>query len=191
MISQEAFFKKIILKLNDFSISYMISGSISSSLHGHPRATQDIDIVIAPTEKQLLNFLESLGPDYYFSFDAARNAFDNNSMFNIIDNQYSWKADIIIRKKRPFSIEEFNRRCCLKIKDMDVWITSPEDTVLCKLEWGKQSHSEQQFRDALGVIIVHWGRLDEDYMWKWARELDVEDSLKQLIEQAEKIIEAD
>jgi len=65
MTSQDDFLKKLIKVLGDCSIPYMISGSLGSSYHGQPRATKDIDIVIAPTEKQLLEFVESLGDDYY------------------------------------------------------------------------------------------------------------------------------
>jgi hypothetical protein len=188
MTSQEAFLQELVQKMNEHDIPYMITGSISSSLHGCPRATQDIDIVIAPTEKQLKSFVESLGSDYYVSIDAVRNAFVHNLMFNIIDNKYSLKADFIIRKKRPFSILEFERRCLSKIKDSEVWVTSPEDTILCKLEWAKDSRSEKQFSDVLGVILVHWENIDRNYLLKWARELNVEDSLEQLLKQAETII---
>jgi len=103
MTSQEDFLEKIIEKLNEQNIPYMLSGSISSSLHGQPRATNDADIIIAPAEKQLIAFVKSLGGDYYVNPDAARDALKNNSVFNVIDIQNSWKADFIIRKNRPFS----------------------------------------------------------------------------------------
>ena len=191
MTSQEDFLGKLINKLNELSIPYMLSGSVSSSLHGHPRATQDVDIVIAPAEEQLMNFVESLGPDYYVSFEAVRDAFAQSSMFNVIDNKYGWKADFIIRKERPFSLREFERKSLSKVKDMDVWITSPEDTILCKLEWAKDSRSEQQFRDALGVAVVQWENLDRNYLHKWAKELQVENSFQQLLKQAEKLVKAE
>ncbi|HUT44742.1 MAG TPA: hypothetical protein VMX36_00590 [Sedimentisphaerales bacterium] len=95
--------KKLIKVLDGCSIPYMISGSFGSSYHGRPRATKDFDIVIAPTEKQLLRFVESLGEDYYVSLEAVRGAFAKNSMFNIIDSLSGWKADFILRKARAFS----------------------------------------------------------------------------------------
>jgi hypothetical protein len=165
----------------------MLSGSISSSLHGQPRATRDVDIVIAPTERQLLRFVSSLGEDYYVNLEAAREAFAHKSTFNVIDNQSSWKADFIIRRDRPFSHQEFKRRCVVKIKGINVWVTSPEDIILCKLEWAKDSYSEQQFRDALGVAIIQWHSLDMDYLQKWAKELNVETSFKQLLEEVRKL----
>jgi len=187
MTSQDDFLKKLIKVLGDCSIPYMISGSFGSSYHGRPRATKDIDIVIAPTEKLLLEFVESLGEDYYVSLEGVRDAFDNNSMFNIIDNLSGWKADFILRKARAFSRQEFERKAIAEIGGLDVWVTSPEDIILSKLEWSKDSQSERQFGDALGVAVVQWDRLDVDYLRKWAKELQVTDSLEQLLEQAGKL----
>ncbi len=191
MTSQKEFIEVLINKLTEQNIAYMLSGSISSSLHGHPRATQDVDIVIAPTELQLMSFVNSLGEDYYVNSEAVRDAFAHNSMFNVIDTKYGWKADFIIRKARPFSIQEFKRRHLSKIEDMDVWITSPEDIILCKLEWAKESQSIQQFRDALGVAIVQWEKLDKKYLQRWAKDLQVENSLRELLQQAAKLLEAE
>lgn len=188
MISQEEFLEILIEKLNRHGIPYMVSGSVSSSLYGQPRATKDIDIVIAPTKKKLLSFAESLGGNYYVSIESVKNAFAHNSMFNVIDTQYGWKVDFIIRKNRPFSQREFKRRCSAKIKDLHIWVTSPEDALLSKLEWAKNSQSEQHLRDALGVAVVQWHRLDMNYLRKWAKELQVESSLEQILEQAEKLL---
>jgi hypothetical protein len=69
-------------------------------------------------------------------------------------------------------------------------VISAEDTILSKLEWARDSQSEQQFRDALGVAVVQWDRLDADYLRKWAKELQVEVSLEGLLEQARELTEA-
>ena len=188
MTSQDDFLKKLIKILDDCSVPYMISGSFGSSYHGQPRATKDIDIVIAPTEKQLRSFVESLGSDYYVSLEAVRDAFTNKSMFNVIDTMSGWRADFILRKDRAFSRQEFERKRLAKIGAIDLWVTSPEDMILCKLEWSKDHQSEQQFHDALGIAIVQWERLHIGYLRKWAKELRVEDSLEPILEQAERLV---
>ncbi len=184
MTSQEDFLGRLIKKLDEQNIPYMLSGSVSSSLHGQPRATNDADIVIAPAEEQLVAFLKSLGDDYYVNPDAARDAFKSNLVFNVIDIQNSWKADLIIRKNRPFSREEFQRRQKANIMGLDAWVVSPEDVILSKLEWAKNTKSSQQLQDALGVATVQYDHLDRDYLHKWAKELQVESSLEELLKQA-------
>jgi len=190
MTSQGGFLQLLIGELSRHGIAYMVSGSVCSSLHGEPRATRDVDIVIVGAEDKVLDFVQSLGRDYYVSLDAVRDALARRTMFNVIDSRSGYKADFVIRKDRRFSREEFGRRRTTKIAGLDVWVTSPEDTILTKLEWGKDSQSEQQFRDALGVAVVQWDHLDRDYLRKWAKELQVESSLEQLLRVAERRLDS-
>jgi len=186
-MSQKDFLTRLAAKLEEAGIPYMISGSLGSSFHGEPRATNDIDMIIDPTLEQLNTFIRMLGERYYVSPEAAQEVFRNRSMFNLIDHQAGWKADLIIRKDRAYSQEEFRRRKTVNILGIKVYVVSPEDAILSKLEWSKESESELQFRDALGVSVVQWGRLDREYLRKWARELGVEDPLEILLSKAEEL----
>ncbi len=134
-----------------------------------------------------MSFVGSLEPDYYVSKEAAMQALNDNSMFNIIDIQTGWKADLIIRKKRAYSKQEFSRRKNANLMGMSLWILSSEDSILSKLEWSKGRESETQYKDALGVMTVQWNRLDFDYMKKWAKELQIEDSLEQLLKEGQEL----
>jgi hypothetical protein len=46
-------FRRILGAVESTGIPYMLTGSFASSYHGTPRATQDIDLVIAPKRAQL------------------------------------------------------------------------------------------------------------------------------------------
>jgi len=185
--SQNEFLRKIIDALETSKIPYMLSGSMCSSFHGQPRATNDADIVIDPTKEQLLSFVDSLGADYYVSRDGALESLENHSRFNVIDVQAGWKADLIIRKNRAFSEQEFARRNRADLMGMNLFIVSPEDSILSKLEWSKGRESQAQFNDARSVLVVQWDRLDFDYLKKWAMVLNVEDSLEQLLKEVKKL----
>ena len=187
MKSQKDFLAKIVKILESADIDYMIAGSVASSFHGRPRATQDVDIVIKTSEKQLSRFVQSLGKDYYVSSQAAGEALKNQMMFNIIDIIDGHKADIVILKNRPFSIEEFKRRKNVKMLGVSVKVISSEDVILSKLEWSKASGSDRQFDDALGVAVVQWNDLDLDYLRKWSIMLNVEQLLKKLLGEAKKL----
>jgi hypothetical protein len=102
---------RIVELLNRASVPFMVAGSFASTYHGIPRTTNDIDIVIAPTEEALALFLRELPEqDYYVSQDAAFDALRRRTMFNVIDMETGWKVDMIVQKGRPFSQEEFHRR---------------------------------------------------------------------------------
>jgi hypothetical protein len=183
-VSQQAFLKKVISALDDAGIPYMVCGSLGSSFHGEPRATMDVDVVIDPAPDQLGRFLDRLGTDFYASRPAAEEAVANRSMFNVIDNETGWKADLIIRKKRPFSETEFARRSSVDVEGLALTMATPEDVILSKLEWSARAESERQYRDALGVARTQGGRLDRAYLEKWASALGVARLLARLFEDA-------
>lgn len=87
----------------------MVAGSLASTHHGEPRTTQDIDLVIDPTEGSLSAFLAGLDQNRFYIGDA-QGALARRDQFNIIDVASGWKVDLIIRKDRPFSHSEFARR---------------------------------------------------------------------------------
>ncbi len=184
MISQQEFLRRLTGLLDAVKIPYMIVGSVGSSLHGRPRATRDADIVIDPTEERLLLLLALLEQNHYVSRETALDALRCRTMFNALDLDSGWKADLIIRKDRPFSRQEFARRRQIDAMGGAFWVVSPEDAILSKLEWMKGRESNIQYSDALGVAAEHWGALDLAYLQKWAEELDVQDALVRLLNEA-------
>jgi hypothetical protein len=186
MTTQRDFLRKLISLLERAAIPYMVAGSLGSSFYGRPRATQDVDVVIAPSEDQLERLVALLDQEgYYVSQDAARDALRQRTMFNVIDIGAGWKADLIVRKDRAFSLQEFQRRLRIETMDHTLWVVSPEDAVLSKLEWAQGRQSEMQYADALAVAVAHRGRLDLEYLNKWAKELGIEDSVSRLLREAQ------
>jgi hypothetical protein len=184
MISQREFLAHLVELLDEAGIPYMVAGSMGSSVHGRPRATQDADVVIDPAENQLVSFLALLEQRYYVSRDAAFDAFHRRGMFNVIDVAGGWKADLIFRKDRSFSRREFERRRQVDVMGQMLWVVSPEDAILSKLEWMKGRESDVQYSDALGVAVAQWGGLDIEYLRQWARELGVQAMLARLLKEA-------
>jgi hypothetical protein len=74
-VSAQAFLVRIRAALEKAGVPYMLTGSFASSIHGTPRATHDVDLVIAPTHQQLLALLDELPEaEYYVSREAALDA---------------------------------------------------------------------------------------------------------------------
>jgi hypothetical protein len=187
MKKQTEFFQKLIRLIEDANIPYAVCGSLSSGLYGQPRATNDADIIIAPAQDQLDNLLKTLETSCYVSSKAAFEAMKMHSMFNIIDNEFGWKADLIFRKNGLYEKAEFDRRIRAKLMGIEVWVLSPEDVILSKLTWAKDSGSELQFRDVFGIMKLQWGKLDWDYLRHWAKELNVEKNLESVKEEVRKV----
>ena len=95
-------------------------------------------------------------------------------MFNVIDLETGWKIDLIIRKSRAFSEEEFRRRQQINLQDTSLFVVSPEDVVISKLEWAKLAQSQRHIDDAAGILKMRWESLDRFYLEKWILDLDLE-----------------
>lgn len=162
----------IVDRLDVAGIPHMLAGSMASSYHGEPRSTQDIDLVIDPDATSLRRFAELVDDDRYDVGDAQV-ALRSRSLFNVIDTRTGWKVDLIIRKDRPFSREEFARRQAVEVLGVTTYVASPEDTVLAKLEWGLEGGSERQQRDVVSILAVRGPELDDPYLDGWALDLGV------------------
>ena len=184
-MTAETFFAHVIAALERVQIPYMVTGSFASSAHGQVRGTQDIDIVIAPTPEQLRAFVAEFPNDRYYAeeFDAL-DALQHDSQFSIIDFGSSWKADLIMRRRRDFSRVEFDRRRPHVIDGIVVYIASPEDILIAKLEWAQMGESERQIEDAAGVIATQGSSLDRSYVERWVRELGLEHQWHKALERA-------
>jgi hypothetical protein len=156
-------------------ISSMLTGSFAAALHGRPRATQDVDFVIEPDEPSLRAFVRSLPPEkFYVDEEAALEALAMESQFNVIDIASGWKIDLMIRRSRPFSLEEFARRERRRLGDVDVDVVSAEDLVIAKMEWSKRSASDRQLDDAASIVGLRGDRLEQEYIARWVAELGLQ-----------------
>jgi len=75
-------------------------------------------------------------------------------LFNVIDLASGWKIDLIIRKSRAFSQEEFHRRQRVDLQTLSLYVASAEDVVVAKLEWSKLAQSQRQIEDVAGILRV-------------------------------------
>lgn len=164
--------QKIATALDHAGVAYMLTGSFASAYYGLPRSTQDIDLVIAGSPAQLRAFAGSLPiGEYYVDLDAALEAYKRESMFNIIDLQSGWKIDMIIRKSRAFSQEEFGRRQRVNVQGISLFVATAEDVVIAKLEWAKLAQSQRQIEDAVGILKIRRESLDQAYLERWMNDL--------------------
>ena len=155
-------------------LPYMVTGSLASSYHGEPRSTHDLDIVIDPTARSLEALVAGLGArGFYVDGAAAQEALRARSQFNAI-GQDAAKIDFIVRRDRPFSVEEFARRRPADLLGTPGFIASVEDTIVAKLEWAAATGSERQTRDVAGMLAVGGEAIDFGYVERWVRALGLD-----------------
>jgi hypothetical protein len=164
--------KLVATRLDSASIPYMVTGSIAASHYAMPRFTRDIDIVLelAPADAERVSQL--FEPEFYSDTEALKRAARQRGMVNLIHRELLVKVDFIVRKDSPYRIEEFRRRRCVSIEEIIVSIVAPEDLVLSKLVWMKDSQSEVQRRD-IKTLLLSVRDLDLAYIEEWSNALGV------------------
>jgi len=178
MSAQGDLLGRITRLLDESRIPYMVVGSLASSFHGEPRQTRDIDLVIDPSDADvLLRFVDRLPPDeLYADADAATEALARRASFNVIEPATGWKVDLIVRRDRAFSREELGRRIRVRLLDTDIHLATAEDTIIAKLEWATLGESERQLRDVAAILETQAGELDSEYLHRWIRDVGVGDA---------------
>lgn len=179
MSDQLAVLKLVASRLDAAGIAYMITGSMAAGHYGQPRMTRDIDIVAVLVPPHAARLEEWLGPEFLCDPEAARAAIAARRTFNVFHRETPQKIDFIVRQDTDYELEKFDRRRRLPIDGQPVWMISPEDLVLSKLLWAKDSRSELQLRDVRSIIAVQSG-LDWSYVDRWAIRLTVATLVQEL-----------
>lgn len=172
--------KVVTERLNRTNIPYMVSGSMAANYYTVPRMTRDIDIVIELKEKDIDKFVELFAGDFYLNREMIKKEVRRYGIFNLIHNQYVIKIDFVVKKSSAFQDTEFSRKRQVLIKSSHVWFISPEDLVISKLNWAKESHSEIQLKDVRNLLETV-DNLDFKYIDKWISQLGLEKIYKEAI----------
>ena len=178
-MAQQELFAFAIDALERAAVEHMVTGSVVSSFQGEPRSTHDIDIVIALTRDSIDRLLREFPPDrFYVSREAVSEAVASGGMFNVLDTHSADKIDFWMLTDDPFDRSRFERRIEAELFGRRVMISTPEDTILVKLRWARESgESEKQFKDAVRIYEMQESSLDRRYLDEWAAHLGVADLL--------------
>jgi hypothetical protein len=174
-MSQVDLLRHVVSILEEGGIEYMITGSIASSLHGEPRATHDLDVVIEIRDADVPVVLAAFPqPQFYVDGGAIREAIRTGGMFNVIDVTEGDKVDFWMLTDEPFDRSRFSRRIRERALGIEFDVSSPEDTILAKLRWSKLGGgTSKPYIDALRVYEVQNEILNHPYLDDWANRLGV------------------
>jgi len=175
--------------LEEQRISYVLVGSLASSIHGMYRSTADIDIVADVQSEQVIPLLTALQDNFYVDEHAVRKAINRRQSFNAIHFDSVFKVDIFIPKLDEFSRKQIERRELRRLApdiEQMIYVATAEDTILAKLRWYNSGGriSNNQWTDVVGIIGASSANLDLDYVRRWAKTLGLTDLLDKAFEEA-------
>lgn len=166
--------------LDALGACWYVGGSVASSVHGIPRATQDVDIVAVLRPGQGRGLAGILGADFYLDADTAERAIHDRRSFNAIHLATMFKVDIFVAQGDAYSRRAMADRLVRVVSEdprIALPIATAEDTVAHKLYWFRlaDERSEKQWRDLVGVLKTLDRQLDRERLRLACADLGVAD----------------
>ena len=172
--------KIVAQRLSEQGIAYMLTGSIAMNLYAIPRMTRDIDIVVELEPKDVDRVYTLFKNDFYIDGAMIKEAISSQGLFNIIHNEFLVKVDFIVRKDTEYRHLEFSRRRNVFIQDSSISVVAPEDLIISKLIWAKESRSQVQMEDVRNILKAVKD-LDKRYLNHWIKTLNLEEAAKEIM----------
>lgn len=166
-------FDEVILKvveiLNQTKIPYFLTGAVAVIYYGEIRTTHDIDLVVAIKEKDIKTIVQNFEQDFFIDEISIKNAMQKQSMFNALHKDDNYKVDFWILSNDDYSRERFLRRVKVTIFNKTMFLPTPEDLIITKLEWFKQTDIDKHYFDVLGIYRIQKENLDKNYITNWCK----------------------
>jgi hypothetical protein len=188
----KAFFTYVVQVLERLGIPYMVVGGFAAMFYGEPRLTIDVDVLIDVKHEHIRLLVAAFPiPDYYVSEEAIRDALHRRYPFNVIQPATGAKVDLVPLPSDTYTRLAFQRRQRLAYDEAGhsaTFITA-EDIVVAKLIAHRDTRSDKHLRDARGVLVMQWGRLDLEMVRRSADVSGVLEAFEQVLEAAGRKIE--
>ena len=170
-MSEELEVLKIVAeRLRGAGIACMVTGSVAMNHYAVPRKTRDIDLVVELSTADVDRVCQLFEDDFYIDRQAVHRAVEGPAAFNMIHTALVVKVDIVVRKETEFRRTEFARRRRLAIEGQELFVVAPEDLILSKLEWARDSRSAVQLADVRNLAESATD-LDRQYLAEWIERL--------------------
>jgi hypothetical protein len=189
-VSIVAALQPVVEALEQLGVAYHIGGSVASSAHGTPRATNDVDVVADLHVEHVRPLCAALAGRYYASPELLEDAVRRRSCANLVHFATGYKVDLFVQRDG-----EYDRQCLLRHVDRSLTsgsrtfrFATAEDILLRKLQWYRDGgeQSDRQWTDVLGLVRTRAGDLDRPYLAHWAPTLGVADLLARAEREAQR-----
>ena len=173
--------KKIVEVLEKEDIDYCLFGGLAMQVYKRIRATKDIDLIVSfalENPFELINRIEKAG----FNFDKKKGVIKINGfellrfIYNDEDTGFEIFIDLVITKGE-FQKQILNRKTKTDFLGIKVNIASLEDLILLKF----LANRPIDIVDVSVLLEENKKGIDKIYLKTWAKRLDIEDKLKELL----------
>lgn len=180
--NQQSQFNRTLIQLLELQrLTYAIGGSAAAMIYSEPRMTNDIDLMIQVTTDQMAHFVESVEKLKIY-IDPLETIYEFNLRSRlpicIVDGLNGTKADVYVAQPNSLDFFAIRRRRRLMMytnPNLEAWFLAPEDIILYKLDYFRQSEGVSQKHpiDIVKILAVLGNKLDLNYLNEWADKLGV------------------
>ena len=157
-------FRIFVSRINNLSITYMITGAAASIIYGQPRLTNDIDLVIDLKPGDVEKFTEAFPIEEFYcpppeviKLEISRPL---RGHFNLIHHETGFKADIYASGKDELHRWGLKNRNRVDVENNEFWLAPVEYVILRKLEYFREGGSEKHMRDIAGILALSSDQID-------------------------------
>ena len=157
-------FRIFVSRINNLSITYMITGAAASIIYGEPRLTNDIDLVIDLKPGDVEKFTEAFPIEEFYcpppeviKLEISRPL---RGHFNLIHHETGFKADIYASGKDELHRWGLKNRNRVDVENNEFWLAPVEYVILRKLEYFREGGSEKHIRDIAGILALSSDQID-------------------------------
>jgi len=180
---QRAFNAQLVTTLERLGISYAIGGSVAAMAYSEHRFTVDIDLMIDAAIEALALFVDEVErwQVYISPLEAILEIeIPHHMPFNIIDGLRGTRADCYVARPAGIDASAMLRRRRMLLytsPETYAWFLSPEDVILYKLDYFRQSGetSAKHPADIAKMLRVMGDQLDLAYLERWSADIGVAD----------------
>ena len=165
-------------RLEGAGADYLVVGAVAYFAYGTPRATKDLDLVIATDAATLDGLLCDLPPELSLDPQARMELFTDTMRWVIDVRETELKVGLFLLGDDPHHREEFlrRRRVAIAGAEVEAWIATAEDLVIQKLRWARRKDLD----DARNILAVQGEAIDYAHLELWCRRHGTLDRLAEL-----------
>ena len=153
--------------LESQSVAYALIGGLAISVRAQPRATVDVDLVIAADVDRALALVDALeGSTLAPLFDNVTQVVETAFILPLRHRQTNVKVDVAIGLS-GFERQAIARAQPMPLADSTVSVATAEDLLIMKAMAGRP----QDEQDMRGIMIARGDELDWDYCLSMAEKL--------------------
>jgi hypothetical protein len=183
----ERLIRDVVGYLEAADVPYFITGSIASAYYSEPRLTRDCDMVVNMSLSDASKFTQAMvRQGYYASEEAARDAVSRLTSFNVISAEEGFKVDVMVHDDDGYEgLRMKRRRRATLLDNLPVWISTPEDVILKKLEFYREGGSDKHLRDIASMLRISGDSIDRTYLEHWGARRGVLSQWRHVLAQVE------